>query len=520
MSYVGSMLSLDSRNSITTERSSIIVRQSSGLCHLDVRRSRGRRLLLGQLIVVPALPLIILMSFTLWRITASIEYLHKLNQFEKGIVRQRQRDDVILALRLELMESVHMLLDASHTFQHVSTTYKSTDQNLAKVEKQHSKYDIGDIRTALANLTIDSFSCKSTAWGKPLVNACYDVIDMYVDVIDELSRTPEDLFISGLPYQVHSHWTAILTFLEAQQEFNHNTIFGIIALETGDLSRRSSVAFIQSIDVINYHISDILSFDHHLYLIYNDSLSIQLDNYIQIIADNLEHNDSSVSLEWDSFCRFLEYDLFHKMKKEIYSGLDLEGLRPAFNALWPIIGFYICSLVIQIPILIFIIENARITGISIVSSVALFSSKVGEINTERRRTDLLLKEMLPKSIARRLLNGSNVSACYYNSVTVYFSDIAGFHEISSTISPMQVVDLLNDVYSLMDSKLECYDVYKVETIGCVYMVASGIPVENGGRHVTEICSMALDLLMSSIAFNIAQLPGYKLQLRIGIHTGL
>ncbi len=65
-----------------------------------------------------------------------------------------------------------------------------------------------------------------------------------------------------------------------------------------------------------------------------------------------------------------------------------------------------------------------------------------------------------------------------------------------------------------------YDVYKVETIGDAYMVASGLPVRNGKRHVTEVCDMALELLSGIYDFKIPHLPNENLDLRIGIHTGM
>ena len=60
---------------------------------------------------------------------------------------------------------------------------------------------------------------------------------------------------------------------------------------------------------------------------------------------------------------------------------------------------------------------------------------------------------------------------------------------------------------------------QVETIGDAYMVVSGLPQPNAGRHIAEICNMALDLLQLVSRFTIAHRPEDTLKLRIGIHTG-
>ncbi|KAG8227358.1 hypothetical protein J437_LFUL003347 [Ladona fulva] len=111
---------------------------------------------------------------------------------------------------------------------------------------------------------------------------------------------------------------------------------------------------------------------------------------------------------------------------------------------------------------------------------ALVSEKTDQLSQEKRRSEELLYQVLPRQVAEQLMAGQVVRPEQFECVTVYFSDI--------------VVDFLNDLYSTFDRIIGFYDVYKVETIGDAYMVVSGLPSRNGDAHAREIALMALAIL--------------------------
>ncbi|KAI1231439.1 Atrial natriuretic peptide receptor 2, partial [Lamprotornis superbus] len=120
--------------------------------------------------------------------------------------------------------------------------------------------------------------------------------------------------------------------------------------------------------------------------------------------------------------------------------------------------------------------------------------KTEDLKRERRLAEDLLHQMLPKSVAKQLRKCQKVEAENYDQVTIFFSDIVGFTSIAASCTPLQVVEMLNNLYVCFDTRIESYDVYKVETIGDAYMVVSGLPERNGTKHADEIAKMSLDLV--------------------------
>jgi class 3 adenylate cyclase len=135
-----------------------------------------------------------------------------------------------------------------------------------------------------------------------------------------------------------------------------------------------------------------------------------------------------------------------------------------------------------------------------------------------RENERLLLNILPPSIAERLRGGEVVIADRFDEMTVMFADCVRFTELSSHLTPVELVELLNDLFSIFDRLVDRYGLEKIKTIGDAYMVVGGlIPDPDDRPHVARVADMALDLLAEVEPFRTPH--GHSVQVRIGIHTG-
>jgi len=139
-----------------------------------------------------------------------------------------------------------------------------------------------------------------------------------------------------------------------------------------------------------------------------------------------------------------------------------------------------------------------------------------QIKIEQEKSDKLLLNILPESIAKRLKNGESLIADDFDDSTVLFADLAGFTKISSTISATDVVMQLNSIFSLFDGLLSKYSLEKIKTIGDCYMLAGGVP-EPDKNHADVVARMALEMLDTIEQINTK--TDQSLQVRIGINSG-
>lgn len=139
-----------------------------------------------------------------------------------------------------------------------------------------------------------------------------------------------------------------------------------------------------------------------------------------------------------------------------------------------------------------------------------------QLEIEQQRSEELLLNVLPSSIAERLKLKPSTIADSYAEVSVLFADIVGFTALSGRISPPELVQLLNQIFSRFDQLAEQHDLEKIKTIGDAYMVVAGLP-EDRSDHAEAIANMALEMQNTLDQFNAQMQQDFSI--RIGIATG-
>ncbi|XP_046418773.1 soluble guanylate cyclase 89Da-like isoform X1 [Neodiprion fabricii] len=135
----------------------------------------------------------------------------------------------------------------------------------------------------------------------------------------------------------------------------------------------------------------------------------------------------------------------------------------------------------------------------------------------KNKSDELLYSMIPQTVADRLRAGeSPLSTCEtFDSITVLFCELCDF-DYSTIEGAMDIVSSMNAVFSCFDSLMDNFNVYKVETVGRVYMAASGAP-DKTEHHAKHVADVSLQLITHVRSLKLPS--GLDIQIRIGIHSG-
>jgi adenylate cyclase len=133
----------------------------------------------------------------------------------------------------------------------------------------------------------------------------------------------------------------------------------------------------------------------------------------------------------------------------------------------------------------------------------------------QEKSETLLLNILPKEIVAILRNEPRTIADHFEGASILFADVVDFTPLSATLTPCELVELLNEVFSVFDLLVEKHGLEKIKTIGDCYMVASGVPRPRPD-HAKALINLALEMrdYVSRHKFH-----GHKLAFRMGVNSG-
>ncbi|XP_056644589.1 receptor-type guanylate cyclase gcy-8 isoform X2 [Diorhabda carinulata] len=488
---------------------------------------RGRKLHLLQMLVLPFIPILALIIQTSILLHDMMVARNEVMEINNQVTIATELGKVVTRLQLERSEvAFYVYTNGSLLRTNLSKRFELTDDALRNMSSWPPVSLTFEGHT-IPYMDKESFQRNLTHFRENILNSedssIKDVVSWYTSLnaalLEHLTQQIKENDNSGV-------WRYLLAFknlLKSIESTGISMVYGVNYFGQGYLQKQNYINYITHDAIAKDLLNTSLNYVSQMKQEYQES-TIIMRNYgdikrkTDIILRNINTTKNySEALEY--FDMMATYtDQLRKIQRSlrvlIQDYVD-ENIQSSANT--EAVGIAVLVLVLSVsPVIIWLVKNAVAT---IQLYAANLAKKAKELKREKKKSDLLLFQMLPPSVATQLKQTRQVPAEYYASVTVYFSDIVGFTEIAAVSTPLEVVTFLNKIYKQFDARIECYDVYKVETIGDSYMVASGLPVKNGSKHITEIASMALDLLAGSSQFKIPHRKSERLQIRSGAHTG-
>jgi len=148
-------------------------------------------------------------------------------------------------------------------------------------------------------------------------------------------------------------------------------------------------------------------------------------------------------------------------------------------------------------------------------------SRQAKNDREKALTEELLFQVFPKHIATALRDGIKPEPEHRDIVTIFFSDIVGFTNISSTLPAIKISDMLDRLYYRFDALSQAHDVFKVETIGDAYMAVTNLVKDQSKDHAKRIAKFAIDALQAAneTVIDVDDPEKGYVNIRVGFHSG-
>jgi adenylate cyclase len=172
------------------------------------------------------------------------------------------------------------------------------------------------------------------------------------------------------------------------------------------------------------------------------------------------------------------------------------------------------NIILVVAVFILIIAGA------LLSRLRILRRAKAAVENEKHKSDMLLLNILPESVAEELKAKGSAEARHFEEVTVMFTDFKGFTSISEKLQPEELVAEIDSFFKAFDHIIGRYHIEKIKTIGDSYMCAAGLP-ETNTKHAQDMINAALDIQEFMERHQEERKNSGKelFEIRIGIHSG-
>ncbi|XP_021340185.1 soluble guanylate cyclase gcy-33-like [Mizuhopecten yessoensis] len=458
--------------------------KTTGICRHGILTDAGKKYQLTRMLCLTIFPIVLLWSFTAFTLTESIN--------EKSTAEQNMQQ---LQFTTELGQVIHHL----QRERDMSVLYLSA---LGPETRTFLLDEYIETDDALAALTSWPDEATRSGWQDPTVTR-----DTFATVWRDLIAYTK-ITIGKQDVGVER---ALGTYFFVKGGFNNQDAFELYNRRVHKFRAFYYTAHMYSSMVDNLYKEGFFSASYNV--------TETINKYRFEIQNSEEYKQSPSVLKAQKWFDNMTIYMDALLGIQVKLGSDIiSQINEKLTGITESIAVSISCLVIVLCVCPLVVVSTKALTSSIQNYAVILVHKTKELTKEKKRTDSLLYQMIPKSIADKLKKNVHIDAEYFKSATVFFIDIFDFNRLVMESSPIEIVDLLNAVYKNIDEHLDNFDVYKVETINDCYMVSSGLPKRNRDRHVIEIANLALVLRAMVLAKPFVLSGDREIKLRFGMNT--